>query len=152
MSGVTRWADLDGGLAVLDASIAVRWIVDEAGSPLANEVMQRPRQWLAPRLLVIETANALRRKVGEAAITATAAEHSLAALLSAAARNVIALVDDEEFVVDALRIALSDAHKLPDCMYVALAARSGAPLATADVRMAELSRARGIATYLLPTP
>jgi predicted nucleic acid-binding protein len=51
---------------VLDASVAVRWVVTEAGSDEASELLERDVTWLAPRLLLTEAASALRRKAAEA--------------------------------------------------------------------------------------
>ena len=48
---------------VLDASVAVRWIVTEPGTEHATALLRQPIQWLAPRLMLTEVASALRRKV-----------------------------------------------------------------------------------------
>ena len=48
---------------VLDASVAVRWVVPERGSEEAAALLGQPLAWLAPRLFVTEVASALRRKV-----------------------------------------------------------------------------------------
>jgi len=39
-------------LVVLDASIAVRWLVIEQGSMEAVALLQRRARWIAPRLLL----------------------------------------------------------------------------------------------------
>ena len=49
-------------LAVLDASVAVRWVVPERGSDEAAALLGRSLTWLAPRLLLTEVASALRAK------------------------------------------------------------------------------------------
>jgi len=38
-------------LTVLDASVAVRWVVSEEGSAEAAELLERELTWIAPRLL-----------------------------------------------------------------------------------------------------
>jgi predicted nucleic acid-binding protein len=48
-------------------------------------------------------------------------------------------------------LALTLRHKVPDCMYLALAERHGAGLCTADRRLAALAEGRGVATFLLPS-
>ena len=52
-------------LVVLDASVAVRWVVEEEGSAEAAELLTRDLTWVAPRLLLTEVASALRRKVAD---------------------------------------------------------------------------------------
>ena len=130
--------------AVLDASIAVKWVVAEPSSEAAAALLDRPIAWIAPRLLLIEAAAALRRKVANAEIRAEAAASALAILIDAASQAMIRLADDERVVADALLLALALSHKLPDCLYLALAEREGVALATADARLAALARARNI--------
>ena len=47
---------------VIDASIAVKWVVDEDGTPEALALRQRAKL-IAPELLVAECANILWKKV-----------------------------------------------------------------------------------------
>jgi predicted nucleic acid-binding protein len=63
----------------------------------------------------------------------------------------IELAADETVMPLALTLALSLQHKIPDCVYLALAERSGADLVTADRRLDQIARARGIPTTLVPT-
>lgn len=136
--------------AVLDASVVVRWLVPERGSDEAASLLAEPTDWLAPRLMVIEVAAALRRKVTEGDLKVEFAAQALEAIVGAAADGTIRLCDDEDSASAALMLALTLRHKVPDCLYLALAEREGAGLATADLRLAELARSRGIATLLVP--
>jgi len=131
-------------VVVLDASIAVRWVVEEEGSDQAAALLERELSWIAPRLLLTEVASALRRKSADAGLAHTLASQALDALLQAVTDGVVRLANDEEIVAPALLIALSTGHKLPDCLYLALAERAGARLATADGRLARLARSRGV--------
>jgi predicted nucleic acid-binding protein len=63
---------------------------------------------------------------------------------------VIRLIEDERVVAQALRLALSLGHKVPDCLYLALAEREGAGLATADARLARLAVSRGVRVHRVP--
>jgi predicted nucleic acid-binding protein len=49
------------GPLVVDASVAVKWILAESDSELAQEIVQSPL--LAPDLLLIECGNAIWRHV-----------------------------------------------------------------------------------------
>jgi predicted nucleic acid-binding protein len=136
--------------AVLDASVAVRWVVPERGSDEAAALLDRPILWVAPRLMLVEAASALRRKVSARELPAEIAVQGLAALMDAVADGTIVLVEDEAIVAAALTLALTLGHKVPDCLYLALAEREGLSLATADVRLKRLARQRGVPTYAVP--
>ncbi|MBA2306384.1 MAG: type II toxin-antitoxin system VapC family toxin [Acidobacteria bacterium] len=137
-------------VVVLDASVAVRWIIDEEGSDEAAELLERDVAWIAPRLLLTEVASALRRKVADGAVAPAVAGQSLDALLQAAADGVIRLMDDERVIGQALLLAVSLGHKVPDCVYLALAEREGSAIATADDRLARLARTRQVTVLAVP--
>jgi len=136
---------------VLDASVAVRWVVVEEGSADAVALLQRPARWIAPRLMLTEVASALSRKVGHNELRSEIAAQALDALIGAVSRGFVHLAADEELMPSALMLALSLPHKLPDCVYLALAERAGAGLATADRRLSALAEGRGIPTVLIPS-
>jgi predicted nucleic acid-binding protein len=137
-------------VAVLDASVAVRWVVTEAGSGEAAALLERDVTWLAPRLLLTEAASALRRKVAEGVLGPAVAGQALDALLQAVADDVIRFVEDERIVAQALLLAVSLEHKVPDCLYLAIAEREGAAIATADGRLARLAESRGVTVLRVP--
>jgi predicted nucleic acid-binding protein len=135
---------------VLDASVAVRWVVEEEGSAEAAALLEQDVAWIAPRLLLTEVASALRRKVAGGALAAAVAGQSLDALLQAVSDGVVRLADDERMVSQALLLAVSLEHKVPDCLYLALAEREGAAIATADDRLARLARSRRVEVLRVP--
>lgn len=137
-------------VVVLDASVAVRWVVEEQGSDEAAALLEKDLAWITPRLLLTEVASALRRKVVDNAVAPAVTGQSLDALLQAVADGVIRLVDDERIIAQALLLAVSLRHKVPDCVYLALAEREGASIATADDRLARLARSRGVGVLQVP--
>jgi predicted nucleic acid-binding protein len=145
-----RGADGPPRVAVVDASVAVRWIVPERGSEQAAALLRHSFRWIAPRLLLTEVASALRRKVVEGELSTEVALEALDVLMTGPGAA-IELAADEAVMSLALTLALSLQHKLPDCVYLALAERSGADLVTADRRLDQIARARGISTTLVPT-
>jgi predicted nucleic acid-binding protein len=138
-------------VGVLDASVAVKLVVPEAGTAESLAVFERPLRWVAPRLMVVEVASALRQKCAHHAMTTAHAAEALAATLDAVADGVVDLADDEVLVQSALNLALTLDHKVPDCLYLALAAREGALLATADRKLLALARSRGIEVAEIPS-
>jgi predicted nucleic acid-binding protein len=130
--------------AVVDASVAVKWLVDEPDSQMAATLLERPIRWVAPRLMLVEAAATLRRKVVQREIRATSAAASLGVLLDAVREGAIQLVEDEQLVDTALVLALELSHKVPDCVYLALAEREGCSLCTADRPLARIARKREV--------
>ena len=117
---------------VVDASVAVKWLVEEEGSASAERLLEGDHDLHAPRLMVSEIANALWRKARLDEIG-----HGEAGVLAAAVREMpIRWSDDELICADAVRLALALDRPVYDCVYLALAHRIGATLATADTRFA----------------
>jgi predicted nucleic acid-binding protein len=137
-------------LAVLDASVAVRWLVAERGSDEAAVLLGRPVGWLAPRLMLTEAAGALRRKTAGGELDPTLAAQALDILVDGTEGGLIHIADDETLVASALMLAISLKHRVPDCLYLALAEREGAALATADARLASLAKSRGVEVWKVP--
>lgn len=142
-------ADGSTRAAVLDASVAVRWVITEVGSERAAALLDEPFRWCSPRLMLTELASALRRKVSEARLSPHLAMEALDAILTEVANGRIELAAEEEVMPLALSLALSLGHKMPDCVYLALAERRGAELVTADRQLASLADARSIAHVLV---
>ncbi|MGH7709462.1 MAG: type II toxin-antitoxin system VapC family toxin [Vulcanimicrobiaceae bacterium] len=130
--------------AVLDASVAVQWLVPERGSEAAASLIERPITWLAPRLLVTEVASALRRKVVEDGLRVEFAVQAVDILGQAVSNGMLQLAEDETLVAAALMLALTLEHKVPDCLYLALAEREATPLVTADRVLGNLAERRGL--------
>ena len=143
-----RGADVVPLATVLDASVAVRWLVTENGSADAAALLARPTRWIAPRLMLTEVAGALHRKVSAGKLREVLASEALEELLGAVGAGEIRLAPDERVLVAAFTLATL----LPDCMYLALAEHEGAGLATADHALAGLARQRGIVTTLVDGP
>ena len=144
-------AEPDFDLAVVDASVVVRWIVPEQGAIEALALLARPIDWIAPRLMLTEVASALRRKVEAGELTAELAAQGLDFIFAALGRGALRLHRDEVVIRSALTLAFAHRHKVADCLYLALAEHMGAATVTADRRLSELARARNRITLLLPS-
>lgn len=101
--------------------------------------MDRPAGWIAPRLLATETAAALRRRVVGNELRVEHAVQAIAVFGEAVADGVVQFADDEDLAASVLMLAPRLDRKLPDCMYLALAQREGAALATADRAFSRLA-------------
>lgn len=114
---------------VVDASVALKWLIEEEGSSEAERLFDQ--DLLAPALLRIEASNVLRTLVKRDALDAVQAVDLMAMLQEAP----LTIVDhDDALERRALEIALELEHPVYDCLYIALAERIGATVVTADKR------------------
>ena len=115
---------------VVDASVAVKWLVEEEHSDAADRLLDGNHELFAPRLMASEVGNALWRKVRMGEL-----ERSRAGALAAAISEMaVRWTEDEEVGPDAVRLSLALDRPVYDCVYLALAHRLGATLVTADIR------------------
>lgn len=142
-------AEAGSRVVVLDASVAVRWLVPEPGSGEAAALLQQAIRWIAPRLILTEIAAALRRKVVDGELLAGEALQSFEVFLGFVADGTVRVANDEDVMRAALLLALSLAHRVPDCAYLALAERERIGLVTADRRLGALAEGRGVPTTVL---
>jgi predicted nucleic acid-binding protein len=116
--------------AICDASVVVRWLVDDALSDVAIDARAR-YDLIAPKLLLSEAGNALRAYVRAGSLPLDLAQRHLIGL-----PRQIELRDEDRFMPLALRLAVENAHAIYDCVYAATAMTLSLPLITADVRFA----------------
>jgi predicted nucleic acid-binding protein len=120
---------------IVDASVAVKWIVEE---PLREEALDLVREHdvVVPDLLPAEVRNALvnrvRRRLGtvEEARTAATAFRAIPLIVERSS-------DQLERAFD---LALAFEHPIYDCIYLALAIARNLTLITADGRMFDLAQ------------
>ena len=115
---------------VVDASVAVKWLIEERDSDAAHRLLESRDDLHAPRLMASEIANALWRKARLGEIERSRA----GALMDAVAQMPVRWSADEAVCADAVRLALALDRPVYDCVYVALAHRIGGQVVTADVR------------------
>lgn len=114
---------------VIDASIAVKWVVEEHGTPEALALRQKAKL-IAPELLVAECANILWKKVKREELLKQ--EALLAARLLQGAE--IELLPTRSLFEAATRMSIEIDHPAYDCLYLALAVEKECPFVTADER------------------
>ncbi|MGH7119617.1 MAG: type II toxin-antitoxin system VapC family toxin [Acetobacteraceae bacterium] len=114
---------------VIDASIAVKWVVEEDGTENALALLGRAKL-IAPELLVAECANIFWKKVQRGELTVDEALFA-ARLLQA---SDVELLPTRALLEPATRIAIELDHPAYDCVYVALAIERDCRFVTADGR------------------
>jgi predicted nucleic acid-binding protein len=113
---------------VVDASLAVQWFANEAGSSEAAQLLEEDRGLLAPDLMPVEAANAWWRKVRQGDMEPLDMEQALVNLLALG----IELAPATLLLGRASRLAVEIGRSVYDCLYLTLARDRGASLATAD--------------------
>jgi predicted nucleic acid-binding protein len=116
---------------VIDASVAVKWVIDEPGSEAAVALCDQ--ELIAPALWLAEAANALWRHARIGEIGGDEAAAHFAELLKAP----VASLPIEPYLERARELAMEIGHPVYDCIYLALALHHRTHVVTADRRFAE---------------
>lgn len=115
---------------MIDASIAIKWVVEEQGTLDALNLRAKAKL-IAPELLVAECANILWKKVRRREFSREEAR-AAARLLQAAE---LELSPTRALLGAAAEIAIDLDHPAYDCLYLALAAARDCPFVTADEQL-----------------
>lgn len=116
---------------IVDASIAVKWMVAEPLHDKARRLLADTDLLEAPDLLFPETTNTVWKKLRRGEVTAEQAGLALAAI----ARLIAVIHPSEGLAGRALEMARALGHPVYDCFYLACAERQGGILVTADTRL-----------------
>ncbi len=123
-------------MAIVDASVALKWFVTEPGSDLAIALLQS-QPLAAPDFLLIELRAALWTRVRRNLSSLEdirRAENEMAGIG-------IPLRPSSDFVRNAFDIALQLSHPIYDCLYLATALGINDLLVTADQRFLQVASA-----------
>ena len=121
---------------VFDASVAIAWYAPETGSAIAARLQKTAVPLLAPAFVQLEIANALVMRMRRKLPTPPGyPEQALDELRSGTA----IFFPDAELLDGAMAISRRFLHPIYDCLYLTLARREEALLATFDRRLATLA-------------
>ena len=115
---------------VVDASVAIKWVVPEEHSDHADELLGEEFELMAPAFVMLECANVLWKQVRFASLP----NHEAEAAYTALTATDMNLRDTPQLVTRALEIALDTGRTVYDCIYLALAEQEGVQVVTADQR------------------
>jgi predicted nucleic acid-binding protein len=118
-------------MIVVDANVAVKWIIKQPLRDRALAVLTRPDVLVAPSLFVSEVTSAVWQYVRAGQIDGEQAHQALSAALD----QVTLLEQDRQLAGTALAVALELGYAPYDCFYLVVAIRRDAPLVTADKRL-----------------
>jgi predicted nucleic acid-binding protein len=130
---------------VIDASVALKWIVPEEMSDIAKDIYGIGYHLVAPRLVTTEVANALSRKVVQGSLTHKEAKYHFSTL-----RVLLPdLIEIDSLIEPALENACALKHPIYDLIYFETARRLDAQLVTADRRFVTKLAGTNLARYVI---
>jgi hypothetical protein len=116
---------------VVDSSTAIKWFSIEPQSEMAARLVDARHRLAAPELILVEVANALRRKERSGVLSAEAVAMAVAGL----PRLFDMLLPAREIIGAAVALSQELDHSVYDCAYVAVAERLSAVLITSDEKL-----------------
>lgn len=117
---------------VIDASVAVKWLIKESYRQQAKLFLHISIDRLAPDLILLECTNAIRRKVILKQITQKEGDEAFN-LMKDWQQGLIQLASTVELLERAYELSKElEQHPVPDCLYLALAEQGNCQLVTAD--------------------
>jgi predicted nucleic acid-binding protein len=116
---------------VIDASVALKWFIEEEGTAQASALLTGADMLVAPDLIVAEVANAGWKAVRAGSMLPEQHDHAAARLPLAFDR----LIPLASLAPRAVAISRALNHPVHDCFYLALAEERAATLVTADRRL-----------------
>lgn len=129
-------------MSIIDASVAVKWFVQESDSDRARALLaDRYGALHVPDICVVEVSSALVRIANADKVRRDMARQAIAHLIDLIDAG--ALIREPMMpgqVAEAARLAMDLGHPLKDCVYLALAMDQARDLITADARFAAKAR------------
>ena len=124
---------------VVDASVALKWVIDEEGTPAALDLLAEDVLH-APDFLLLEVANVLWSKARRGVLSRPQADEAYDAIAAVP----LTLTPLADLLTPARALAFALDLTTYDAVYAALAQKLACPLATADERLVRGVRAAGL--------
>jgi predicted nucleic acid-binding protein len=129
---------------VVDASVATKWFIDEAGRAQAIRLLDMPDRQ-APDLLIVEVANVVWKKTLRGQVSSRQAH-----LICASIAHCFQVVHSAASLIErSIAMATMLRHPVYDCLYLACAERAGARLGTTDRRLIAAVQGSSLASLVL---
>jgi predicted nucleic acid-binding protein len=137
--------DLAARSAVVDASVAIKWLLPESHSSEALRLLSESYALLAPDLLFPEVGNVLWKRIRSGEID----EAKAAELLHWLTDLPIEIYSAGPLLTAALAIACGSGRTVYDSLYLALAVQERTVLVTADERLSNSLASGPLASHIV---
>lgn len=124
-------------MLVIDASVAVKWLIPETGHEEASRVLDGRDELIAPSIILMEVHAAILTRERLGSLQPLSAKQSRELWTEMVADGAIRLVPFEELLPLGIDCAIGARHPLADCLYFAAGIRFDAVVVTADAAMCE---------------
>jgi predicted nucleic acid-binding protein len=115
---------------VVDASVALKWFVPEPDSAMADDLIRTEAELIAPSIIWIELANAVWKNARLGNVDSGIWDD-----VAAKIPGLMTIHSAEGPLLQAaVKLAVAHEHPVYDCVYVALAVKTGARVVTVDKR------------------
>ena len=131
---------------VVDASVAIKWMIDEQDSDLADRLLDEGHDFLAPELIIAEVISAAwkQRRLG------SIGDGQYDDIVIRIANGPIVYRPLRPLAFGAAALARALDHPVYDCFYLALAEAENVPLVTADRRLVAALGGTSLAARVQP--
>ena len=133
-------------MIIVDASVVMKWFVEEELHAEANRLKQVFAQLAAPDFMLLEVANIAWKKVRRSELSAAEAMAIGADLRS----SPLLLLSTAALIDDAVAMAIEIEHPVYDCLYLAAALCQRGICITADRRLCTRIASNRFADHVLP--
>jgi predicted nucleic acid-binding protein len=133
-------------MVVVDASVAAKWFLQEEGTNYASQILEQYDYLVAPELIRIEVLSAITKAVRTNRIELKEAQRHCQSWKSVVEKGLVTMIPDNFHLENATKLSFELVHSIQDCLYLAAAKESSAPLATLDKKMRQKAEACGIET------
>jgi predicted nucleic acid-binding protein len=135
-------------ILVVDASVAIKWFVEEPLRPQARKLLADRHEFVAPDLLIAEVSNIAWKKTVRGEISPDQARFIVRNI--ALPPFVSSFVESATLRDRALALALQWKHPVYDCFYASCAEAISAPFVSADEKFLHLLKAQGSPIRTVP--
>lgn len=119
-------------MIVVDASVAVKWFVNEPGSDAAADLLSTELDLVAPSLIRVEVTAGILRHFRHGNLSEHRAREACRQWHDCLASEAIDTVSNAEIFDDAKELVYQIRHAFQDCLYLAVARKLDARIVTAD--------------------
>lgn len=119
-------------MIVVDACVAVKWLLPEPGSEAAMNLLRGNDVMAAPELIRVEVASAMTRRFRRGEMSAEDAKACIRLWIEMLKEGIVQMASNLDDLEEAGNLSLQLEHPIQDCLYLAVARRTSSRLITAD--------------------